>query len=45
MERGKKKYLNIYAQVLELLFNDTASIELTLFLYDGSKLDVKIYNN
>lgn len=44
-KRVRQKQLNIYAQVLEMLFNDNATLELSLFLFDGSKMNVKIYSN
>ena len=44
-KRVRQKQLNIYAQVLEMLFSENTALELSLFLYDGSKMDVKIYNN
>lgn len=44
-KRVRQKQLNIYAQVLEMLFADKATLELSLFLFDGSKLEVKIFTN
>jgi hypothetical protein len=44
-KRVRQKQLNIYTQVLEMLFGDNTGLELTLFLYDGSKMEIKIFNN
>lgn len=44
-KRVRQKQLNIYAQVLEMLFSENSTLELNLFLFDGSKIEIKIYSN
>lgn len=44
-KKVRQKQLNIYAQVLEMLFSDNTAYEMTVFLIDGSKMEIKFYSN
>lgn len=46
MEKRKlQKRLKFYARILEILFEDDFCFELDVFLYDDSKMKIKIYCN
>jgi hypothetical protein len=46
MEKRKfKKQLNLYVRIFEKLFEDDFCFEMDVYLYDNSKMTIKIYTN